>query len=120
MLAGKGTQRTQERGEAIRRDRALRSEQERGGHSQGFLAAGVTEASADGRGKAALIATGSRNASVSLMAGRHHHSIPGESKRSRTSWRRPRGCQGDSVAKAYILYRARHEAIATPNGSCST
>ncbi len=79
--------------------------------AKAFQAAGASEASADGRGKASLITDQVEERLGLLMAGRHHHSIPAIEEIQDIVETALVDAKETAVAKAYILYRARHEAI---------
>ncbi len=79
--------------------------------AKAFLAAGLSEASADGRGKAAHITDLVEERLGLLMTGRHHHSIPAIEEIQDIVETALVDAKETLVAKTYILYRARHEAI---------
>lgn len=79
--------------------------------TKAFEAAGVCEATADGRGKAAAVADGVEAKLADLMAGRHAHSIPAIEEIQDLVESVLIEMRETAVAKAYILYRAKHEAI---------
>lgn len=74
-------------------------------------AAGVSDASEDGRGKAAALTDRVEELLSSLMAGRHHHSIPAIEEIQDIVETVLIEAKEVAVAKRYILYRAHHEAI---------
>ena len=79
--------------------------------AKAFAAAGAAEATADGRGKAAMLADRVQEKIAQLMAGRHRNSIPAIEEIQDLVENVLVEARETAVAKAYILYRARHEAI---------
>jgi anaerobic ribonucleoside-triphosphate reductase len=76
-----------------------------------FLAAAVSEGSEDGRGKAACITDLVEEHLALLMTKRHRNSIPAIEEIQDIVESALVDANETEVAKAYILYRARHEAI---------
>ncbi len=76
-----------------------------------FAAVGVPEASADGRGKVAAVVDRVEELLALMMAGRHPNSIPAIEEIQDLVENALIESKETAVAKAYILYRSRHEAI---------
>lgn len=76
-----------------------------------MAAVGVPEASADGRGKSAVLTDRVEAKIASLMEGRHRNSIPAIEEIQDLVETVLIEANEVTVAKAYILYRAKHEAI---------
>ncbi len=76
-----------------------------------FAAVGQGEASADGRGRVAAVVDRVEELLALLMAGRHPHSIPAIEEIQDLVETALVEARATGVAKAYILYRARHEAL---------
>jgi len=79
--------------------------------AKAFAAAGAAEATSDGRGKAAELADWVQEKIALLMAKRHPNSIPAIEEIQDLVETVLIEARETAVAKAYILYRARHEAI---------
>jgi ribonucleoside-triphosphate reductase len=79
--------------------------------SKAMQAAGVGEATGDGRGKAATLTDRVEERLSALMAGRHKHSVPAIEEIQDLVETVLIEAQEVTVAKRYILYRAHHEAI---------
>jgi len=76
-----------------------------------FAVVGQAEASTDGRGQVAAIVDRVEELLALLMAGRHPHSIPAIEEIQDLVETALIEARLTGVAKAYILYRARHEAL---------
>ncbi|MFA6505570.1 MAG: ribonucleoside triphosphate reductase [Treponemataceae bacterium] len=74
-------------------------------------AVGVSDASTDGRGKAAILTDKVEKMIAGMMTGRHKHSIPAIEEIQDLVETVLIEANEVAVAKAYILYRAKHEAI---------
>ncbi|MEJ5190120.1 MAG: ribonucleoside triphosphate reductase, partial [Breznakiellaceae bacterium] len=79
--------------------------------TKAFMAVKVPEASPDGRGKAEAITDRVEELLRLLMASRHPNSIPAIEEIQDLVETALIEAKETAVAKAYILYRARHEAI---------
>jgi ribonucleoside-triphosphate reductase len=79
--------------------------------AKAFAAAGLSDAAPDGRGKALVLTDAVEARLAQLMRGRHRNSIPAIEEIQDIVETVLVEARETAVAKAYILYRARHEAI---------
>lgn len=79
--------------------------------TKAFNAAGASEATDDGRGKAAALCDKVEEKLILMMNGRHRNSIPAIEEIQDIVETVLIESRETAVAKAYILYRSRHEAI---------
>ncbi|QQO07506.1 ribonucleoside triphosphate reductase [Breznakiella homolactica] len=79
--------------------------------AKAFEAAGVSDASPDGRGRVLAITDRAEELLMVMMASRHPNSIPAIEEIQDIVENALIDSRETAVAKAYILYRAKHEAI---------